>query len=161
MLKVTCTWISARKDTSGHSLSQSFQGAGTFENDLTDIKKCVGEVSVRCQLELNAVRGLSLFTVKYLKNCGQQVLGLHLENEVLADIHWYERFPLFGVRVLTAEVLPSISDTPCICQAVLLDSWVKDIRQLCGSNGKKVYLIVAGISAVVKWSIGRQDIKGR
>jgi hypothetical protein len=68
MLKATCTCISARKDTPGHSLSQSFQGAGTFENDLTGIKKCDGEVSVRSQLELNAVRVLSLFTVKNLKN---------------------------------------------------------------------------------------------
>jgi len=93
---------------------QSFQGAGTFESGLTGIKKCVGEVPVRCQMELNAVRVLSLFTVKNLKNCGQKILGLYLENEVLADIHWYESFPLFGIRVLTAEVLPSISDTPCI-----------------------------------------------
>jgi hypothetical protein len=80
---------------------------------------------VRCQLVVSwsgMQYGLSLFTVAYLKNCGQQVLGLYLENEVLADIHtyihtyihWYERCPLFGVRVLTAEVLPSISDTPCI-----------------------------------------------
>jgi hypothetical protein len=71
-------------------------------------------VPVRCQLELNAVRVLSLFTVKNLKNCGQKALGLYLENDVLADIHCKERFPLSGVRVLTAEVLPSISDTPCI-----------------------------------------------
>jgi len=87
MLKVTCTCITARKDTSGHGLSQSFQGAGTFKNELTGIKKCVGEVSVRCQLELNAVWVLNLFTVKNLKNCGQKILGLYLENEVLADIH--------------------------------------------------------------------------
>lgn len=88
MLKVTCTCISARKDTSGHGLSQSFQGAaGTFENDLTGIKRCAGEVSVLCQVELNAVRVLSLFTAKNLKNCGQEVLGLYLDNEVLADIH--------------------------------------------------------------------------
>jgi len=87
MLKVTCTCISARKDTSGRGPLQSFQGAGTFENGLTGIKKCVGEVSVRCQLELNAVRVLSFFTVTNLKNCGQKIIGLYLENEVLADIH--------------------------------------------------------------------------
>ena len=75
MLNVTCTCISARKDTSGHGLSQSFQGAGTSENDLTGIKKCVGEVSVRCQLELITVRVLSIFTVKNLKNWVQKVLG--------------------------------------------------------------------------------------
>jgi hypothetical protein len=44
-------------------------------------------MSVRCQLELNAVRVLGLFTVKNLKNCGQKVLGLYLENAVLADMH--------------------------------------------------------------------------
>jgi hypothetical protein len=41
MLKVTCTCIRARKDTSGHGLSQSFQGAGAFESGLTGNKNAL------------------------------------------------------------------------------------------------------------------------
>jgi hypothetical protein len=54
----------------GHGLSHIFKDPGVLANGLTD-KKCIGDVSLHFQLELNTQGFLSVLTDKNLKDCGQ------------------------------------------------------------------------------------------
>jgi hypothetical protein len=61
---------------------------------------------------------------------------------------------------LTPEAYPGILGTFCTYEVVLFGSRLKNRRQIRGSNGKKVYVILVRISALGKQSVGKQDEKG-
>jgi hypothetical protein len=77
-------------------------------------------VSVRSQLELNAVRVLSLFTVKNLKNWGQKVLGCASKTKC-----WWTHKNIFPCLVLGCSLLKfyqalQITLHNCLCTHVCL-----------------------------------------
>jgi len=55
-------------DTSDHELSHYFKETGAVANGLTGEEKCVGELAVHFQLELNALGVLSVTADKYVED---------------------------------------------------------------------------------------------
>jgi hypothetical protein len=58
--------MNARLDVCDRGLSLAFRGPGAVASGYTDVKKCVCEVSLNFEFELNTLGGLSVATYKNL-----------------------------------------------------------------------------------------------
>jgi hypothetical protein len=97
-------------------------------------KKCVGEVCLYYQLDLNTLGILRAPTNKNTKSWCRTNVGA-LFRKPFAEIHWYQLFPPFWCGELTPEVCLSILDTPCITVPVHLwfalgECWYKMYKNI-------------------------------
>ena len=111
-------------------------------------KKCVGEVCLYFQLELNTLGILSAPTDKNTENWCRTKVGALLRKP-FAEIHWYELFSPFWCGELTPEVCPSILDTPCITVPVhvgfaLAGCWYKMNKNMCNNVNLLLLLFKIG-----------------
>jgi len=111
MLEMSSAWINARTDTPDHGMSHHSKVPGRLWM-VWKAQKCIGEVAVHFQLNLNTLGVLNVLTVKHLRLEFNTFLGRAQKSNVgRHTLIWtISLVVVSGNRVSWSSVL----DAPCI-----------------------------------------------